>query len=78
MFFTKKSFRLLGVLAGAALMGTVLAGCGGQQAGSSDTIKIGANFEMTGNVAKSTRRGASTARSWKLFPLITSPRRLRP
>lgn len=51
MFFTKKSFRLLGVLAGAALMGTVLAGCGGQQAGSSDTIKIGANFEMTGNVA---------------------------
>ena len=51
MFFTKKSFRLLGVLAGAALAGTVLAGCGGQQAGSSDTIKIGANFEMTGNVA---------------------------
>lgn len=51
MFFTKKSLRLLGVLAGAALMGTVLAGCGGQQAGSSDTIKIGANFEMTGNVA---------------------------
>lgn len=51
MFFTKKSLRLLGVLAGAALAGTVLAGCGGQQAGSSDTIKIGANFEMTGNVA---------------------------
>lgn len=51
MFFTKKSLRLLGVLAGATLMGTVLAGCGGQQAGSSDTIKIGANFEMTGNVA---------------------------
>jgi len=51
MFFTKKSLKLLGVLAGAALAGTVLAGCGGQQAGSSDTIKIGANFEMTGNVA---------------------------
>ena len=50
MKFSKKGLRLAGALLGTMLMGSVLAGCGGDNA-KSDEIKIGANFEMTGNVA---------------------------
>ena len=50
MKFGKKSLRLVAALAGTMLMGSMLAGCGGEEA-ASDEIKIGANFEMTGNVA---------------------------
>ena len=51
MLFSKKSLKLMGAALGAMLMGGVLAGCGGGNTASSDEIKIGANFEMTGNVA---------------------------
>jgi hypothetical protein len=51
MYFSKKTAKLMSLLAGTMLMGGVLAGCGGDNAASSDEIKIGANFEMTGNVA---------------------------
>ena len=48
----KKSGRLLTALLGTALLAGVFAGCGGgNTAEQSDTVKIGANFEMTGNVA---------------------------
>ena len=48
----KKSGRLLTALVGTALLAGVFAGCGGgNTAEQSDTVKIGANFEMTGNVA---------------------------
>ena len=50
MKLSKKGLRLAGALLGTLLMGGVLAGCGGDNA-KSDEIKIGANFEMTGNVA---------------------------
>ncbi len=50
MKLSKKGLRLAGALLGTLLMGGVLAGCGGDDA-KSDEIKIGANFEMTGNVA---------------------------
>ena len=52
MKFSKKGFRLAGALLGTMLMGSVFAGCGGGgDDAKSDEIKIGANFEMTGNVA---------------------------
>ena len=51
MYFSKKTMKLMSLLAGTMLMGGVLAGCGGDEAAKSDEIKIGANFEMTGNVA---------------------------
>ena len=52
MKFSKKGLRLAGALLGTMLMGSVFAGCGGGgDDAKSDEIKIGANFEMTGNVA---------------------------
>ena len=51
MNFSKKGLRLAGALLGTMLMGSVFAGCGGGNEAKSDEIKIGANFEMTGNVA---------------------------
>ena len=50
MIFGKKSLKIAAAAIGVALMGSVFAGCGGDSA-KSDEIKIGANFEMTGNVA---------------------------
>ena len=49
MKFSKKSLRMAGLLLGVAMLGSVFAGCGDEA--KSDEIKIGANFEMTGNVA---------------------------
>lgn len=49
MNFSKKSLKLMSVIAGTMLMGSVFAGCGDE--GSADEIKVGANFESTGNVA---------------------------
>ena len=49
MIFSKKSLRLACVVLGTALLGSVFAGCGSKESG--DTIKVGANFELTGNVA---------------------------
>ena len=49
MFFSKKSLRLACAVLGTALLGSVFAGCGSKESG--DTIKVGANFELTGNVA---------------------------
>ena len=49
MKFGKKSLRLA-ALAATLLVGGALAGCGGSGADSNE-IKVGANFEMTGNVA---------------------------
>ncbi|WP_182186970.1 ABC transporter substrate-binding protein [Pectinatus frisingensis] len=47
-----KRLKIAGVLLGAAVMATAFAGCGDQKsAADSDTIKIGANFELTGNAA---------------------------
>lgn len=43
--------RLAGALLGTMLLGGVFAGCGGGNEAKNDEIKIGANFEMTGNVA---------------------------
>ena len=52
MKFGKKSLKLAAALAATLLMGGVLAGCGGSGAdGNGNEIKVGANFEMTGNVA---------------------------
>jgi len=41
--------KCLAAMLGVALLGTMVAGCGDQA--KSDEIKIGANFELTGNVA---------------------------
>ena len=49
MHFSKKSLKIMSVLAGTMLMGSIFAGCGDDA--KSDEIKIGANFELTGNVA---------------------------
>ncbi len=49
MKFSGKHLKLAAALMGTLLMGSVLAGCGDEA--KSDEIKIGANFEMTGNVA---------------------------
>ncbi len=49
MKFGKKSLRLA-ALSATLLVGGALAGCGGSGADSNE-IKVGANFEMTGNVA---------------------------
>ena len=49
MNFSRKHLRLAAGLLGALFVGGVLAGCGNEA--KSDEIKIGANFEMTGNVA---------------------------
>ena len=49
MKFSGKHLKFAAALMGTLLMGSVLAGCGDEA--KSDEIKIGANFEMTGNVA---------------------------
>ena len=49
MMFSKKSLRLACAVLGATLLSSVFAGCGSKESG--DTIKVGANFELTGNVA---------------------------
>lgn len=49
MNFSRKSLKLMSVLAGTMLMGGVLAGCGSSE--NENEIKVGANFERTGNVA---------------------------
>lgn len=49
MHFSKKSLKIMSVLAGTMLIGSIFAGCGDDA--KSDEIKIGANFELTGNVA---------------------------
>ncbi|WP_196593157.1 ABC transporter substrate-binding protein [Pectinatus sottacetonis] len=47
-----KHFKIAGVLLGATMLATVFSGCGGQKSASdANTIKIGANFELTGNAA---------------------------
>lgn len=51
MNFSKKRLRMAGMLLGITMLGSVFAGCGGEQAANDDTIKVGANFEITGNVA---------------------------
>lgn len=51
MNFSKKRLRIAGLLLGITMLGSVVAGCGGDQAANDDTIKVGANFEITGNVA---------------------------
>ena len=62
MRFGGKALRLAAALVGTALLGSALAGCGGNSA-TSDEIRIGANFEMTGNTAN---YGASTLEGLKL------------
>lgn len=61
MNFSRKHLRLAAGLLGALFLGGVLAGCGNEA--KSDEIKIGANFEMTGNVAN---YGAATLDGLKL------------
>lgn len=51
MNFSKKRLRMAGMLLGITMLGSVFAGCGGEQSANDDTIKVGANFEITGNVA---------------------------
>ena len=53
MKFGKKG-RMAALLAGVMMLGGVLTGCGGgggDKKADSNEIKIGANFELTGNVA---------------------------
>jgi len=55
--------KLVGICAAVAMLAVVMTGCGGSQS-SADTIKIGANLEMTGNNAtfgKSASNGATLA-----------------
>lgn len=53
MGFRKKFLSVGSLLLGATMMGALFAGCGGSGGGgaSSNDIKIGANFELTGGVA---------------------------
>lgn len=51
MKLSKKISRLAVACVGTMLMGVVLTGCGGGGQGAADEIRVGANFEMTGNVA---------------------------
>lgn len=63
MNFGKKRLRVAGLLLGLTMLGGVIAGCG-SQGSNSDEIKIGANFELTGNVANygsTTRDGLKLA-----------------
>ncbi|WP_196605779.1 ABC transporter substrate-binding protein [Pectinatus haikarae] len=47
-----KRLKIVGTLLGVTMMSAVLSGCGGQKnADDANTIKIGANFELTGNAA---------------------------
>ncbi|MGL5207095.1 MAG: ABC transporter substrate-binding protein [Acidaminococcaceae bacterium] len=47
----KKMHKILSVACIGMLLTTALTGCGGDKKGSGDTIKIGANIEMTGGSA---------------------------
>ena len=60
MFFEGKK-KLAAVLAATMVMGGVLTGCGSSS--NSNEIKVGANFELTGNVAN---YGAASMRGFKL------------
>lgn len=52
MFLGKRSRKILGAVLGAVMLGSLVAGCGGgDKKAASNEIKIGANFELTGNVA---------------------------
>ena len=52
MKLSRKISRMATFLTGALVMGTVLTGCGGGGGTqAADEIRVGANFEMTGNVA---------------------------
>lgn len=48
---SKKWLSLLGLMLAVAMLATLFAGCGGAGKTDSKEIKIGGNFEMTGNVA---------------------------
>ena len=59
MFFAKKKMKLAAMIACGVLASAIFTGCGGEQgntggekATSGDEIVIGANFELTGNVAQ--------------------------
>ena len=62
MNFSKKRLRIAGLLLGMTMFGSIFAGCGGEEAANSDEIKIGANFEMTGNVANYGKIGRASCR----------------
>ncbi len=52
MIFKKKCLALTSMVLGMAMMGAIFGGCGdSQKAASGDTVKVGANFELTGGVA---------------------------
>ncbi len=52
MIFKKKCLALTSMVLGMAMMGAIFGGCGdSQKAVSGDTVKVGANFELTGGVA---------------------------
>ena len=53
MLGSKNVRRLAFMLMGAALCGSLLTGCGGgdDKKAAENEIKVGANFELTGNVA---------------------------
>ena len=60
----KKMQKMLSVACIGMLLATALTGCGGDKKGSGDTIKIGANIEMTGGSAsfgKSAQNGIKLA-----------------
>ena len=53
MFFSKKKFKLVSMLACGILASALFTGCGGgDNKASGDEIVVGANFELTGNVAQ--------------------------
>ena len=52
MLGSKNARRLAFMLTGAALCGSLLTGCGGDDKKTAENeIKVGANLELTGNVA---------------------------
>ena len=60
----KKMQKMLSIACIGMLLATALTGCGGDKKGSGDTIKIGANIEMTGGSAsfgKSAQNGIKLA-----------------
>ena len=70
MLFGKKKFRLAALITGGILACSMFTGCGGDTAGgggsnaaSGETIVLGSNFELTGNVAQ---YGSNAAKGFKL------------
>lgn len=51
MGMNKKKLALAGMVIGACLLSGLFAGCGGGEKKDANTIPVGANFEITGNVA---------------------------